>query len=217
MTLILDKIDYKLPPDWKVPFYEFLSGKFTLAEFERTIYELTELESIIGEQTYIELISFDYSNNHIFNDVTKFVLQKILFEVNDYNSKLYTLIGKFYKDDIKSKTKNAKNLPEAILSIFEGAHIDVKWRGDKNPACDIEFLKEVYHLKRPVTGCLAVLPSSTVMIGWADKSYISLFMDDEGTVYISYQITDEVYRCGEFINALIKLFFGLDYGELLCR
>ncbi|MBB4808294.1 hypothetical protein HNP38_003636 [Chryseobacterium defluvii] len=212
----LDKISYKLPPVWKIPFYEFVGGKLKLAEFEKIVYGLSDLESIIGEDAYIELISFDFSDTHIYNDVIKLILEKILFEENDYNSKLFVLIGEFYQDDIKSKTKNAKNLPEAVLNIFECAHIDVKWRGVNNPACDVEFLNKIIYLERPVRGCLNVLPSSAVIIGYADNSYITLLMDDEGIVYISLQITDVIYRSGDLFKALTRLFLGLEYGELLC-
>lgn len=212
----LEKINYKLPPVWKIPFYEFVGGKLMLLEFEKKIYRLSDLESIIGEDTYIELISFNFSNTHIHNDVVKLILEKILFEENDYNSKLFTLIGEFYSNDIKLKTINAKNLPEAVLNIFEGAHINVMWVGVDNPACDVEFLNKVIYVKRPVRGCLNVLPSSAVIFGYACNSDIMLLMDDEGIVYISLQIIDKLFCGGEFFDALIRLFLGLDYGELLC-
>ncbi|AND64173.1 hypothetical protein AX766_07030 [Flavobacterium covae] len=219
MTLIndkLDKINYKLPPEWKIPFYDFIGGKIKLREFEKIVYELSDLESIIGEDNYIELVSFNFSDISIYNDVNKFILEKILLEENDHNCKLFALIGQFYQNDIKSKINKVKNLPEAVLNIFDGAHIEVKWNGVDNPAYDIKFLNEVIHFNRPVRGCLNVLPESSVIIGYAADSYITLLMDNEGIVYISLQITDELYRCGYFLEALTKIFFGLDYGELLC-
>jgi len=219
MTLLndnLEKINYILPPAWKIPFYEFVGGKLKLVEFEKIIYELSDLESIIGEDIYIELISFNFSNTHIYNDVIKLILEKILLEENDHNSKLFTLIGEFYQNDIKLKTKNAKNLPEAVLHIFEGVHIHVKWRGVDNPSCDVEFLSKVTYLKANVKGCLNVLPSSAVIIGYACNSDIMVLMDDEGIIYIYLHIIDKLYRGGEFLNALVRLFLGLDYGELLC-
>jgi hypothetical protein len=212
----LDKINYKLPPAWKIPFYEFIGGKLKLREFEEIIYGLSDLESIIGEDTYIELISFNFSNTHIYNDIVKLILEKILFEKNDYNCKLYTLIGDFYQTDIELKVKNAKNLPEAVLKIFEGAHIEVKWEGIDNPAYDIEFLNKVIYLRRIIKDCLYVLPSSAVIIGYACNSDIMLLMDDEGNVYIALQIIDKIYFGGTFFEALTRLFFGLEYGEIFC-
>jgi hypothetical protein len=212
----LDKINYKLPPAWKIPFYEFVGEKLRLLEFEKKIHGLSDLESIIGEDAYIELISFNYSNTHIYNDVIKLILEKILFEENNYNSKLFILIGEYYQNDFELKIKNAKNLPEAVLNIFEGAHIDVKWRGVDNPSCDVEFLSKVTYIKAHVKGCLNVLPSSAVIIGYACNSDIMVLMDDEGIIYIYLQIIDKLYRGGEFFNALFRLFLGLEYGELLC-
>lgn len=213
----LEKINYKLPPIWKIPFYEFVGGKIGIEEFEKILYGLTDLESRIGTDAYIELISFNFSNRHIYNDVVKLILEKVLFEENDYNCKFFALIGEFYQNIVlKSIITNSKNLPEAVLNIFNGAHIQVKWGGVDNPAYDVEFLNEVIHLKEPIMGCLNVLPSSTVIIGYAANSYITLLMDDEGIVYISLQITDVIYRGGDFFETLTKIFFGLDYGELLC-
>lgn len=213
----LDKINYKSPIVWKIPFYEFVGGKIQLEEFEKKIYELSDLESIIGEDSYIELVSFNFSNKYIHNDVIKFILEKILFEENDYNSKLFTLIGKFYQTDIKLKTKKAKKLPEAVLDIFEGTHIDVKWSGIDNPACDVEFLNKVIYLKKKTTDCFNILPSSTVIIGYACNSYITLLMDNDGIVYISLDITSVIYRAGGLFEALTSLFFGLKYGEILYK
>ena len=212
----LEKINYKLPSNWKIPFYEFVGGKLNLVEFEKILYELSDLEFIIDDDTYIELISLNFSNTHIYNDVIKLVLDKILFEKNDNNCKIFTLIGEFYQNDIKSKIRGAKSLPEAILNIFEGAHIHVKWSGIDNPACDIEFLNEVFYLKKPIIGCLNALPPSAVIIGYACKSHITLLMDDEGVVYIHLNIIDQLYYGGNFFEALSKIFLGLDYGELLC-
>jgi hypothetical protein len=213
----LEKINYKLPLIWKIPFYEFVGRKINLREFEKILYELSDSETIIGRDTYIELISFNFSNTHIYNDVVQLILEKILFEENDYNCKLFALIGKFYQLDIKSKIEKSKNLPEAVLDIFEGGHIDVKWSGVDNPACDVEFLNEVRYLKKPPSGCFNVLPSSAVIIGYACNTYITLLMDDEGIVYISLQVTDALYRAGDFFEALTRLFFGLEYGELICK
>jgi hypothetical protein len=211
----LNKITYNLPQTWEFPFYEFVGGKIGLIEFERYVYELFDLESIIGETAYVNLISFRYSDPHVYNEVVKFILEEILFQDNTYKCKLFTLIGDFYQGDIKSKIKNAKSLPEAILNIFEGAHIHVKWMGVDNPACDIEFFKKSIPIKRTNRGCLNSLPLNTVIIGYACNSDILLLMDDEGIVYICLQIIDKVYCGGGFFDALNRLFFGFEYGELL--
>lgn len=212
----LDKINFRLPPDWKIPFYEFVGGKLILKDFEKELYKSSELEFIIGEDSYIELLSFDFSNNNILNNVVDFILENILVDEDEYRCKLFVLIGKFYMIDIISKTKKSTNLPEAVVTIFGGAHIDVKWKGINNPAGDIKFLPEVGHLYKPVSGCKNILPSSAVVIGYASCSDIEVLMDDNGIVYIYLSIIDKLYCGGEFFEALMRLFFGLNYGKVLC-
>ncbi|WP_428224232.1 SUKH-3 domain-containing protein [Flavobacterium sp.] len=213
----LDKINYKLPPAWKIPFYEFVGGKIEIEEFEKILYGLTDLEKRIGIDTYVELISFNFSNGHIYNDVIKLILEKVLIEESDNNCKLFASVGEFYQNvDLKYIIANSKNLPEAVLNIFNGAHIAVKWSGVDNPAYDVEFLKEVIRLKEPIMGCLNILPSSTVIIGYAANSYMTLFMDDDGIVYISLDVTGEIYYGTSLIDALTKILLGLEYGKILC-
>lgn len=95
--------------------------------------------------------------------------------------------------------------------------IGIKWEGIDNIAYNIEFLNEVISFKRPCRGCYNVLPSSAVIIAEAADSYITLLMDDEGIVYISIDVTDQLYCGGDFFDALSKIFFGLEYGEILCK
>ncbi len=167
--------------------------------------------------TIIELLSFDFSNNHIYNDVFNLVLEKVLVEESENHCKLFVLIGEFYLNDIESKTKKSRNLPEAVVSIYEGDHIEVKWIGIDNPACDVEFLPEVDYLNRSEKDCRNILPSSALIeIGYAHNTDIELLMDDDGIVYFYLHIIDKLYYGGKFLKALMILFFGLEYGELLC-
>jgi hypothetical protein len=204
-------------PTWKIPFYELIGGKLNLIEFEKEVYKLSELEFIIEEDVYIDLVSFNYTNNHCYNDVVNLILEKILLEEDEYYCRLFVLIGKSYLNDIQAKTIKSRSLPEAVINIFEGAHINVNWTGVENPACDIEFSTEVRYLNRAEKDCRNVLPLSAVSIGYACNSDIELIMDDDGIVYVYLHIIDELYCTGEFLKALKRLFFGLEYGELLCR
>lgn len=212
----LEEINFKLPEAWKIPFYEFVGGKLKLKEFEQEIYKSSELESIIGEDRYIDLVSFNFNDKHIYSEVTNFILEKILPSETEYQCKLYILIGKFYRTDIALKTKESKTLPEAIISIYEGAHIEVDYRGVNNPACDVEFLHEVKPLNKSIEDCRNVLPLSAVRIGCAHYGDILLFMDDDGIVYFYLGYIDQLYCGGKFLDALTILFFGLEYGKRLC-
>ncbi|MDI9341695.1 MAG: hypothetical protein QM534_14080 [Sediminibacterium sp.] len=212
----LEEISFQLPADWKIPFYEFVGGKLKLAEFEQKIYQSSELESIIGEDRYIDLVSFNFTDKHINEEVVKFILEKILIGETEYGCRLYVLIGKFYRTDIALKTKEAKTLPEAVVSIFEGAHIEVNYKGVDKFACDVAFLRNVKLLNRPVRDCRSVLPLSAVGIGYANDDDIHLFMDEEGIVYFYSGMIDQLNYGGKFLEALMILLLGLEYGKRLC-
>jgi hypothetical protein len=213
----IEKINFKANeiPTWKIPFIEFITGKINLEDLEKKIYEQSELEFILGKNLYIDLVCFNFKNRLIYGEVFRLILDKILIEEDEYFWKLYGLIGEYYLNDIKLKTRNSKTLPEAVLAIFEGAHIHVKWNGVDNPTCDVEFYTEVFFIKNRYLDCTKVLPPSTVQIGEAFNADISLYMDEDGIMYFHF-IDGKLYKGGEFLEALKILFFGLKYGELIC-
>lgn len=207
---LLDKISYKFPPIWKIPFYEIIGGKINLVDFEKELYKTTELEAIIGEEIYIELVSFNYTDIRNYNDVVNYIFEKILIEESVYDCKLFVLISRFYSSDISQKLEKAKNIPEAVIIIFEGAHINVNWQGVDSPACDIEFFQKIKIFDWDAG---EILPLKAVEIGYADNYNIKLLMDDDGNVYFDFCIVNATYYGGNFFNALKLLFFGLGYGQ----
>jgi hypothetical protein len=209
---LLDKISYKFPPTWKIPFYEFIGGKINLVDFEKEIYKTTELEVIIGEEIYIELVSFNYTYIRNYNDVVNYIFEKILIEESVYDCKLYVLISRFYSSDISQKLEKAKNIPEAVIIIFEGAHINinVNWQGVDSPAYGIEFFQKINMFEWD-SG--EMMPLSTVEIAYTHDHEITLLMDNEGKVYFDFRTVNVTYYGGEFFDALKLLFFGLGYGQ----
>lgn len=211
----LGKITFEIAK-WKILFYEYIGGKLNLEEFEKELYERSDLESSLEEDIYLDLISFDYKNKLNSSKVINYILEKILIGETEYDCKLYILIRVFYESEIEKKINNSKNLPEAVISIFKNSYVKGHWLGVKNPSCDLQFLSSVKNLNRTEEDCRNFLPLDTVIIGYAHNSDIEVLMDNDGVVYLYLNIIDELYLGGDFFEALIKLFFGLDYGNLLC-
>ncbi|WP_027421140.1 hypothetical protein [Crocinitomix catalasitica] len=65
----------KLPKQIRQYFYQTIYGKVTLHEFENWIYTNKSIESLIGEDQYLELISFNYKK-----DGAKYELVNLLSE-----------------------------------------------------------------------------------------------------------------------------------------
>ena len=218
-TQQIDSINLKTPPIWKAPFYEFIGGKLSLIDLESKVYETTQLEGILERDVYFDLITFNFSDSQNYSTIYNFILEKILIDESEYDCKLFSLIGSFYTNGVNLSLKKSLSIPEAVVKIFKGAHIKPKWKGVSNPACDVEFLSKVAPLgKLRSTDCRSILPPSVVLVGYAHHQYIDILMDTNGIVYLFLVISNELYYCGEgLLKVLKKLFFGLEYGKLLCR
>jgi len=66
-----------LPPNIEHYFFDTIYGKVTLEEFEQWVYTNKELESLLDENDYLELISFNFKNSG-----AKYELVNLLSERN---------------------------------------------------------------------------------------------------------------------------------------
>ncbi len=72
-------------------YFEFLFHNMTIQEFEKEIYENQEIEKLINNEDYIELISLDFSSKYIFNEI-EHILDKYIEFSKYYKNKLITMI-----------------------------------------------------------------------------------------------------------------------------
>jgi len=57
---------------WRV-LEQFLSGEMSSADFERWFHTTSELESVLGERAYGELLAFDFQQRHAADELSKLV------------------------------------------------------------------------------------------------------------------------------------------------
>lgn len=88
-----------LPKDIKIEFFKFLSGEKPVNDFEGWVYAKSDLEAILGQEDYLNLISLDFSKTS-----NKYEIGKIL--------ERHINIGEF-------ETWNLKNLLTKFISQSE--------------------------------------------------------------------------------------------------
>ncbi len=96
--------------DTKVKFYQFLVGKIGIAEFEKWIYSNSSLEIEIGENSYMDLISFDFKDKSA-NEILKVFISEIV------------QIGDFEKWKITNKLREFIDSPERTKDLLNDLYL----------------------------------------------------------------------------------------------
>jgi len=60
----------------RIPFYEFLNNDTKKEQFEKWVYENSELETELGEEQYVELISYNFRNKNLISFIKNIVKAK---------------------------------------------------------------------------------------------------------------------------------------------
>ena len=101
----------EIPKHIELKFYDTIIGKISIEEFENWIYNDKEIESILSDDGYLELISFNYKKNG-----AKYELVNLL-------SEKYVDLGKYEKWKILNKLRVAlkrdENLPDILREFYD--------------------------------------------------------------------------------------------------
>jgi len=100
-----------LPKHIELKFYGAIIGKIKIEDFEKWIYSNEEIESILSEDDYLELISFNYKESGA------------KYELVDFLSEKYVDLGEYEKWKILQKLnialKRDKRLPEILREFYD--------------------------------------------------------------------------------------------------
>lgn len=96
----------EIPKHIELNFYDTIIGKISIQEFEAWIYSDKEIESILSEDDYLELISFNYKKSG-----AKYELINLL-------SKKYIDLGEYEKWKMVNKLKIALKRDERLPDIL---------------------------------------------------------------------------------------------------
>jgi hypothetical protein len=82
----------------KVLFFKFLNRNIPIQEFEHTLYESKKLEAELEPRLYLQLISFNFHDKSVLNELEKFILENLVEEGEYETWKLKTLLNHFITD-----------------------------------------------------------------------------------------------------------------------
>ena len=106
-----EEIMTHLPENIEQYFFDTINGKVTLTEFEQWVYTNKELESLLGEDDYLELISVNFKKNG-----AKYELVNLL-------SDKYVDLGEYEKwkllDSLKTALKRNEHLGPILREFYD--------------------------------------------------------------------------------------------------
>jgi len=197
-------------------FKDFILNKISTREFEKQIYQCTELEKILGEERYSRLISFDFNQNDVNYELIK-LLEEIIIPEQDHKywrlRSIFSKCGwyegrKFNIGPIYKSSSSSLGIARDILNEFGGLEIDT-YKESKYNWGDISFFKTPIVEISKTLGPIAYFAS-------AQRSYSHLCVDNKGKFYINFDVTGELYFLREsFDDAMEAILFHLEIGEFI--
>ena len=93
----------KLPLDIQKEFFKFYNGETSVKDFEKWVYANSEIENLLSESDYLNLISLDFKKNFTKHEVHKILDQ--YFNLEEYEKwKIYKILN-----DLILKNQNFVN------------------------------------------------------------------------------------------------------------
>ncbi len=86
--------------DYKIQFYRYLSGDSSVSDLENFIYRQSDLERQLDDETYFNLINFNFKDKKT-NKLEEFLLGRIIDEGQFETWKLKTILSNFLTDTTK--------------------------------------------------------------------------------------------------------------------
>lgn len=101
----------KLPDYIEQKFFDIISGKIDLGEFESWVYADKEIESVLSDDVYITLISFNYKKNGAKYELLNLVSSRII-DIGEYEKlRILNLLYTAQQGDEK--------LPEMLRQFYD--------------------------------------------------------------------------------------------------
>ncbi len=63
----------KLPLDIQIQFFKVYNNEISIADFEKWLYATKELEQLLNNETYIDLISLNFKNRYVKHEMGKII------------------------------------------------------------------------------------------------------------------------------------------------
>ena len=96
-------------------FFKFLNNEISIENFETNIYNQSELESQLEQNTFQELLEFNYRNEKSNSELKKIIIEKVIGKGQFEKWKLMKLLSNFITD-----VKNAPIYLDKMYNLFLG-------------------------------------------------------------------------------------------------
>lgn len=90
----------------EVPFFRYLAGDLPIKEFEQWLYSTPEIESVLGEAAYFDLVSFSFQRPQ-----ANYELAKVIYK--------YILPGRFHRWQISQLLQRLLDGTQDPVLVFE--------------------------------------------------------------------------------------------------
>lgn len=183
-------------------FHKFLNNEINLSQFEKWIYKESELENIVGEDNYQILLEFNYNKKSAEVDVQNFIFKNLITE-NEFSLWKTDKLLESIKVDIPNTNifQYAKQNP-----YFLGGK-ELRFNNYWNKAeVEIFWTDKVSQFVRLISGRRKD-NEKYLYLGTYEKSYIHLVANQEGEIWLAYDIVDEEdFWAKNLKDAIAKLF-----------
>lgn len=107
----------KLPQHIENQLFKFLNKEISIADFEQWVYATDELESVLSEDNYLDLIAFNFTQKNAFDELYEVLIELINFPKFETYRIIYLLDLIIGKDDLW--TKAVKDLYNECIESYE--------------------------------------------------------------------------------------------------
>jgi len=184
--------------------FKYLDNQIETKELEKWVYEESSLEAKVGEENYLNLISFDYNQDDSQHELQKLILENIINENEFVRWKIdYILASAEISLPKNSLFLHAKSQPK----FLKGKTLAFR-QFKTNKTIEFVFAEEVSQFVRHISE-LDPVNEEFLYLGTYNNSYIHLIVNQKDEVWIAYDVIDkQEYFALNISEAIGKLVIG---------
>ncbi|HLO53634.1 MAG TPA: SUKH-3 domain-containing protein [Saprospiraceae bacterium] len=197
-----------------------LIGKENTKDFESWVFKNSDLESSLGNELYLELISSNYNDMCLLHNLKQIILENFISEEEYYSFKYKSVLqdsGWYPKRRIDvdlSKFEKTDEMQNAfkIIEEFGGLKLNSTDKFDVREITIIDFFETPAYFKNMKEYGLNI---NLVCFAWVENSYIDILVDKNYNFYqMDNVVSENLYKyIGPNYEQMLKDFLFFDYNE----
>lgn len=186
--------------------FQYLDDQIATSEFERWVYQQTNLEKLLDESDYQFLLAFNYRKKDAKYEIRKFILENIISKNEFVRWKFEALLNsaeiKFPTDDLYAYAKRFPKFLRGKSFCFQELL--------SKKVVEIEWAEEVTPFVRHAS-ILQLRNEKYLYLGTYEDSYIHLVVNRRNEIWIAYDVINhEDFFAPNIYEAFKKLILGSD-------